>query len=56
MKSFEKPLEKLNVDYIDIYLVHWPTNLNSDTWRAFEELYNLGKVKAIGVCNFKMAY
>lgn len=56
IKVFEKSLEKLNVDYIDLYLVHWPTNLNSDTWRAFEELYNLGKVKAIGVCNFKMAY
>jgi len=53
INAFEKSLKKLRVNYIDLYLIHWPTKLNSDTWRALEDLYNQGKVKAIGVCNFK---
>lgn len=56
MKAFEKSLENLGVDYIDLYLIHWPNKLNAETWRAFEELYNQGKVKAIGVCNFKIGH
>lgn len=56
MKAFEKSLENLGVDYIDLYLIHWPNELNAETWRAFEELYNQGKVKAIGVCNFKIGH
>ncbi|WP_330677193.1 aldo/keto reductase [Paeniclostridium hominis] len=53
IKSFNDSIKKLRVDYIDLYLVHWPNKLNSETWRAFEDLYKMGKVKAIGVCNFK---
>lgn len=53
MKSFNDSIKKLGVDYLDLYLVHWPNKLNSETWRAFEDLYKMGKVKAIGVCNFK---
>ena len=56
IKAFNKSLEKLKVDYIDLYLIHWPNKLNSETWRAFEHLYEIGKVKAIGVCNFKIGH
>ncbi len=60
-KEFHKSLERLNVDYIDLYLVHWPANAknynnwkqtNADTWRALEELQAEGKIKSIGVSNF----
>jgi len=53
IKAFNESLKKLQVDYIDLYLIHWPNKLNNETWRAFEDLYESGKVKAIGVCNFK---
>lgn len=56
IEAFNKSLEKLQVDYIDLYLVHWPNKLNSETWKAFEYLYKTGKVKSIGVCNFKVAH
>lgn len=54
--SFEKSMKKLDIDYLDLLLVHWPTKLNKETWRAFESLYELGKVRAIGVCNFKIGH
>ena len=56
IEAFNKSLNNLQVDYIDLYLIHWPNKLNSETWRAFEDLYKLGKVKAIGVCNFKVEH
>lgn len=56
IKSFEESVRKLGVEYLDLLLVHWPTKLNSETWRAFEDLYELGKVRAIGVCNFKKGH
>ncbi|MGM9933750.1 aldo/keto reductase [uncultured Clostridium sp.] len=56
MKAFNKSLERLQVEYMDLYLVHWPNKLNAETWRAFEDLYKSGKVKAIGVCNFKIGH
>lgn len=54
--SFEKSMKRLDVDYLDLLLIHWPTKLNSETWRAFEDLYELGKVRAIGVSNFKIGH
>ncbi|MGM0124529.1 oxidoreductase, aldo/keto reductase [Enterococcus sp. AZ194] len=61
MSSFEESLKKLKTDYLDLFLIHWPNPLgfrenweqaNAETWRAFEELYEAGKIKAIGVSNF----
>ncbi len=56
MKAFNDSIKKLGVDYLDLYYIHWPNELNSETWRALEDLYNEGKVKAIGVCNFKIGH
>jgi 2,5-diketo-D-gluconate reductase A len=51
-RSFEKSLSRLQVDYLDLYLIHQPIGDVYGTWRAMEELYKAGKVKAIGVSNF----
>lgn len=51
-KAFQVSLEKLGLDYVDLYLIHQPMNDYYGSWRAMEELYEEGKVKAIGVCNF----
>lgn len=53
LRAFEKSLENLNLDYIDLYLIHWPKDLNVETWRALEKLYDEKRVRAIGVSNFK---
>ena len=61
MTSFEESLKKLGTDYVDLFLIHWPNPIdfrdhwqeaNAETWRAMEELYKAGKIKAIGVSNF----
>ncbi|MGG7143061.1 aldo/keto reductase [Clostridium nigeriense] len=56
MNAFKESTKKMGVDYLDLYLIHWPNELNADTWRALEDLYTEGKVKAIGVCNFKIGH
>ena len=61
LAACERSLKRLNTDYIDLYLIHWPKptpdyedwkQLDLDTWRALEKLYKEGKVRAIGVSNF----
>lgn len=62
MSAFERSMGKLGLDYLDLYLIHWPAaahqyenfaDVNLDTWRAMVELYKSGRIKAIGVSNFK---
>jgi len=52
-KAFEKSLKKLNLDYLDLYLIHQPFSDVHGAWRAMEELYQEGKIRAIGVSNFQ---
>jgi len=63
--AFEKSLTDLGLEYLDLYLIHWPANetqfedwaaINAGTWKALEYLYQQGKVKAIGVSNFPKEY
>ncbi|WP_204190414.1 aldo/keto reductase [Mammaliicoccus sciuri] len=56
IKAFNDSLESLQLTYIDMYLIHWPCpedGLFIETYKALETLYKEGKIKAIGVCNFK---
>jgi diketogulonate reductase-like aldo/keto reductase len=56
LKAFEESIHKLGVDYVDLYLIHWPmpaAGLYIETWRALEKLSTDGRARAIGVCNFK---
>lgn len=59
----KRSLKKLKMEYLDVYLVHWPASspqydnweeINAETWRGMEQLYKDGLVRAIGVCNFKI--
>ncbi len=53
LKSFEGSLNRLGMDYVDLYLIHWPVKvLRGDSWRALERLYEEGKCRAIGVSNY----
>ena len=52
LAACERSLRRLGTDYLDLYMVHWPLPATlASTWRAMEELYATGKVRAIGVCN-----
>lgn len=62
IRAFEKTIKDLQTDYLDLYLIHWPASpnqydcweaLNRETWEALTDLYKSGKVKAIGVSNFR---
>lgn len=52
MKAFEKSLKRLGLDYVDLYLIHWPHEGHLESYRAMTELYRAGKIRAIGVSNF----
>lgn len=55
LKAFDASLERLGTDYVDLYLIHWPTpdrDMYVDTWKALERVYSEGRAKAIGVSNF----
>jgi diketogulonate reductase-like aldo/keto reductase len=61
IKAVETSLDLLGLDYVDLYLIHWPCvkklspdwkEINADTWRAMETMYRDGKIRAIGVSNF----
>ncbi|MBR5800852.1 MAG: aldo/keto reductase [Lachnospiraceae bacterium] len=60
-QAFERTLNRLQTDYLDLYLIHWPRSAEDDTdwkekgretWRAMEELYEAGKIKGLGLSNF----
>ena len=52
MASFQKTLDNLQTDYLDLYLIHMPYGDYYGSWRAMQDLYKAGKIRAIGVCNF----
>jgi len=55
LAAYEASLEKLGLDYLDLYLIHWPVQGKyNDAWRALETLYQEGRVRAIGVSNFQI--
>nr|WP_242003471.1 aldo/keto reductase [Culicoidibacter larvae] len=55
LRAFDESMKKLKLDFVDLYLIHWPTDMEliSESWRALERLYKDGVVRAIGVSNFK---
>jgi diketogulonate reductase-like aldo/keto reductase len=61
MAAFEQTMKNLDMDYLDLYLIHWPNPIkyrdhwqeaNAGTWKAFEELYTAGRIRSIGISNF----
>lgn len=59
LRAYEESLERLGLDYVDLYLIHWPTpqfDSYVETYKAMEKLYKDGRVKAIGVCNFEIEH
>ncbi|MCR6483432.1 aldo/keto reductase [Amycolatopsis sp. OK19-0408] len=59
LKAFDESMQKLGLEQLDLYLIHWPTPERDkylDTWKAFEKLYKDGRVRALGVSNFQPAH
>jgi diketogulonate reductase-like aldo/keto reductase len=62
LMAFDRSMKKLGLEYLDLYLIHWPNpkafrsnweEANAGTWKAFEELYDAGKIRSIGISNFQ---
>lgn len=59
LKAFEESLKKLQLEHVDLYLIHWPmprANLYVETWRALQEIKNSGRARCVGVSNFKVPH
>jgi diketogulonate reductase-like aldo/keto reductase len=56
MQAFDESLERLEVEYVDLYLIHWPVEGRKEAWKAMENIYESGRAKAIGVSNFMIEH
>jgi len=57
LNAFEKSLKRLNMTYLDLYLIHWPVSgLRIETWKALEKIYQEGRARAIGISNFTIRH
>jgi diketogulonate reductase-like aldo/keto reductase len=59
LMAFQDSIDRLGLDYVDLYLIHWPmpgVGKYIETWQALEEIYKSGRAKAIGVCNFTIEH
>lgn len=53
MQAFEKSLADLDMEYVDLYLIHWPVSNFTESWKVLERILDSGRARAIGVCNFQ---
>ena len=57
LKAFDRSLKKLDLEFVDLYLIHWPaTSKRDETWKALEKIYEEGRAKAIGVSNYTIRH
>jgi diketogulonate reductase-like aldo/keto reductase len=57
LAAIDESLQKLGLEYVDLYLIHWPqTGTRDDAWRAMEEIYKIGKTKSVGVSNYTVRH